>query len=161
MHFALSADQTAQLRTIRDERKRLDYVREIEERFLSGEKTWAAETDKSWDALHRLMADGRLTWDGGTYPLNHVVLAGELLYTGDDYIMTLKTPAQVRDIDGALRQMTETEFRERYFRIDATDYDVELSEDDLEYTWGWFGGVRDLYMRAAAVDRYVLFTADQ
>src|SRR5262245_10709156 len=44
------------------------------------------------------LADGELTWAGGDYPLNHTVLAGKLLYTGDDYIMSLKTPAQVKDV---------------------------------------------------------------
>ena len=161
VHFALSEQQVATLRAFPDDRKRLDHVHEIEEELLSGDKRYAAETDKSWDALHRLLADGLLTWSGGTYPLNHVVLAGELLYSGDDYIMSLKTPQIVADIAEALGNLTSAEFRSRYFEIDADDYDVDLSEDDLEYTMSWFEGVRDLYSRAASEGRYVLFTADQ
>jgi len=35
------------------------------------------ESDKAREAMHRALADGQLSWDGGTYPLNHVVLGGE------------------------------------------------------------------------------------
>lgn len=161
VHFALAEDQVRKLRANGDDSKRLEYVQGIEEELLSGDKLHAAESDKSWDALHRLMADGSLDWDGGQYPLNHVVLAGELLYAGDDYIMSLKTPEQVRDIADALHALDSDEFRSRYYRIDADDYDADLSDDDLEYTWSWFKGVRDLYSRAAKEGRYVLFTADQ
>jgi hypothetical protein len=52
--------------------------------------------------MHRTLADGELAWEGGDYPLNHTVLAGRLLYTGDDYIMSLKTPAQMKDVAAAL-----------------------------------------------------------
>ena len=120
-----------------------------------------AESDKSWDALHRLLADGNLTWDGGEYPLNHVVLGGRLLYTGDDYIMSLKTVAQVVDIASALEELDEAEFRHRYYNINAKDYDTELNDEDFEYTWSWFQGVRKLYSNAASSQRNVLFTADQ
>jgi hypothetical protein len=145
---------------IEDEKDRLDYVaRHIEKEYLSGD--YAAQTDKSWDALHRLLADGYLTWDGGEYPLNHVVLAGRLLYSDTDYIMSLKTPDQVKDIASALAMLSFDEFRERYFSIPANDYDVDLSEEDFDYTWHWFDGVRKLYARAASESRHVLFTADQ
>ena len=79
-----------------------------------------------------------LTWDGGEYPLNHVVLAGELLYTEPDYIMSLKSPAQVRDIAAALPAISEDHFRVRYFAIDPESYDGPLSEEDFGYTWEWF-----------------------
>ena len=38
---------------------------------------------------------------------------------------------------------------------------VEYSEEDLEYTWSWFEGVRDIYAKAAERGRAVLFTVDQ
>jgi hypothetical protein len=38
---------------------------------------------------------------------------------------------------------------------------VDLSEEDLDYTWDWFQEVRELYVRAAAAGRWMLFTADQ
>jgi len=106
-------------------------------------------------------ADGEISWDGGDYPLNHTVLAGELLYTDSDYIISLKTPEQVRDIAAALSSITETEFRRRYDAIDPKSYGLPLTDEDFRYTWDWFQGVRDLSSRAAQAVRFVLFTADQ
>jgi hypothetical protein len=162
VHFALKESEVKKLMSMDDEQDRLEFVtEEIEEQYLEGDKPFAAESDKSWDAMHRVLADGELTWEGGEYPLNHVVLAGELLYTDDDYIMSLKTPTQVKDIDKALSEITEKEFKQKYFSIDPENYGLELSDEDSEYTWNWFENVRQFYSRAAADNRYVLFTADQ
>jgi len=162
VHFALTKDEAAHLRSLIDEQARLDYVHEvIEKNYFSRHPELKAESDKSWDAMHRTLADGEMSWDGGEYPLNHTVLAGELLYTGSDYIMSLKSPEQVCDIAAALRAITQEEFRRRYFAIDAERYGTPLDEEDFLYTWTWFQGVRSLYIRAAKEGRFVLFTADQ
>ena len=102
-----------------------------------------------------------MSWTGGTYPLNHAVLAGEILYSESDYIMSLKTPAQVTDAAKAMADLTEAEFRKRYFAIKPCDYGSPVTEEDFQYTWDWFQGVRDFYAKAAAENRFVLFTADQ
>jgi hypothetical protein len=150
------------LRSFTDEQARLDHLQEvIEETYFGDHPDLKAESDKAWDAMHRTLTDGQLTWDGGEYPLSHVVLAGELLYTDADYIMSLKTPQQVRDIAAALPTVTEADFRRRYFALDAKSYGFPLTEEDFRYTWNWFQGVRDLYSRAAKEGRFVLFTADQ
>ena len=162
VHFALTKEDVAALRAIADEQERLSFLQEdIEERYLAKPANYAAESDKSWDAMHRALSDGRLTWKGGTYPLNHAVLAGELLYTDSDYIMTLKDPAQVRDIANGLRPLTEVHFRARYDAIDRESYGSELTDEDFDYTRHWFQRVRELYERAANEGRFVLFTADQ
>ena len=162
VHFALTEKEAAHLRSLDDEQARIDHLQEvIEETYFGEHPDLKAESDKAWDAMHRTLADGQLTWDGGEYPLSHVVLAGELLYTDSDYIMSLKTPEQVRDIAAALPAITETEFRRRYFAIDTKSYSTPLSDEDFRYTWDWFQSVRDLYTRAAKEGRFVLFTADQ
>jgi hypothetical protein len=162
VHFALTEKEAAHLRSLDDEQERLAHVQEeIEETYLGEHRDLTAESDKSWDAMHRALSDGQLSWDGGQYPLNHTVLAGEILYTESDYIMSLKTPKQVRDIAAALPAITEEEFRRRYFAIDAKSYGSPLSDEDFRYTWDSFQGVRDLYTRAAQAGRFVLFTADQ
>lgn len=162
VHFALTADDAAALEAIDDEEDRLEYLtEEIEVRYFEAGGTYKAESDKSWDAMHRLLADGRLSWDGGTYPLNHAVLAGKSLYGEDDYIMSLKTPAQVKDIAQALAELDESALRKRYDAIDAKDYDGTLDDEDFDYTWHWFQDVRKLYQLAAREGRYMLFTADQ
>lgn len=162
VHFALTDEEVKVLRSFADEQERLEHVQEvIEQRYLTADKAFAAESDKAWEAMHRALTDGNLSWKGGPYPLNHVGLAGEVLYTGSDYIMTLKTPRQVEDIAAALPGVTEQEFRRRYFTIDAAGYGSPVSEEDFGYTWEWFQAVREFYQRAATSHRYVLFTADQ
>ncbi len=162
VHFALTEDEVATLRAIDDEQDRISHIQEvIEEDYFSNHQDLLAQSDKAWDAMHRALADGELTWDGGKYPLNHVVLAGELLYTDSDYIVSLKTPQQVRDIAAALPAITEADFRKRYFAIDSHSYGMDLTEEDFGYVWDWFQSVRGLYSRASVEGRYVLFTADQ
>ncbi|MCR6474650.1 YfbM family protein [Variovorax sp. ZS18.2.2] len=162
VHFALTQDDAMALEAIENDDDRLEHLtEEIEERYFKEAEACIAESDKSWDAMHRALSDGTLSSSGGAYPLNHVVLGGTSLYAGDDYIMSLKTPAQVRDIAAALAPIGEAEFRRLYNNIDAEDYDGDVSDDDFEYTWGWFVGVRELYAKASAEGRFVLFTADQ
>ncbi len=162
VHFALTEKEVAHLRSLEDEQGRLEHLQEVvEEHYLNDEKQFAAESDKSWDAMHRALSDGETSWDGGDYPLNHTVLAGELLYTQSDYIMSLKTPQQVRDIAAALPGITEADFRRRYDAIDPNSYGFPLTDEDFHYTWDWFQGVRDLYIRAGQAGRFVLFTTDQ
>lgn len=162
VHFALSPDDAARLLALADDAARLDFVQEeIEERYLEDPGTYAAESDKAWDAMHRALADGLLSYDGGAYPLNHVVLGGRPLYGDEDYILSLKTPEQVRDVAAAVEGVTREALRQRYDAIDPDEYGFELSDDDFDYTWDWFENVRALFRTAAAEGRYVLFTADQ
>lgn len=153
--FALSRAEVAALRSVEDE-ARLDHLHEkIEGPFFRASKHLVGETDKAWDAIHRALTEGTLAWDGGTYPLNHAILGGEALFGNDDYILSLKTPDQVREIATALAHMTRSEFRRRYDAIDILDYDGEMGDQDLDYTWEWFTNVRELYRRAAQDGRYV------
>ena len=162
VHFALTEKEAALLSLLGDNRARLNHLQEvIEAAYFDQQPEYKAESDKSWDAMHRALAGGQLTWTCGDYPLNHTVLAGELLYTDSDYVMSLKTPQQVRDIAAALPGITEADFRRLYFAIDAKNYGFPLSDQDFRYTWNWFQGVRELYIKAAEGGRFVLFTADQ
>jgi hypothetical protein len=162
VHFALDARTVGKLRSFPGEQERLEYIREeLEEDYFANHQNWLAETDKAWDAIHRTLTDGEIRWDNGKYPLNHVILGGELLYTRDDYIVSLKTPAQVRDVAASLQDVAEEQFREAYFRIDPSSYGFSVGEEDFRYTWSWFQPLREFYCRAAEAGRYVLFTADQ
>ena len=162
VHFALTEKEAEQLRALDDEQTRLELLQEeIEENYFSGDKKYVAETDKAWDAMHRTLTDGKLAWDGGKYPLNHAVLAGELLYTESDYIMSLKSPKQVKDVASSLASVSQADFRQGYFKISPKEYGLPVTEEDFAYTWEWFQNVRELYQRAASEGRFVLFTADQ
>jgi len=161
VHFALSEKEVSELRSQPDDASRLEQLQEeIEPTYFEEHPELLAENDKAWDAIHRTLTDGKLAWDNGKYPLNHVIMGGEPLYSEGDYIISLKTPRQVQDIATALPSVTESDFRKRYFGIDKS-YGSPLSEEDFGYTWGNFQSVRELFLRAASENRYVLFTTDQ
>jgi len=161
VHLALSDADLQTLLTKQSDEDRIDFIQEIEPKYFESPRTYLAETDKSWDAMHRLLADGLLTFDGGEFPLSHVVLGGQQLYDGDDYLVSLKTSDQVRQIAAALASLDKAEFRRRYDALDPDQYEGEIGDEDFEYTWDWFQGVRQLYKVAAVEDRSVLFSVDQ
>lgn len=162
VHFALSNDDVVALLSRPSDAERLTLVQEdIEERYFEEPRVYIAQSDKAWDAMHRALSDGLLGYDGGQYPLNHVVLGGQPLYAQDDYIISLKTPDQVKDVAVAIASITEEQFRERYNSIDPGEYGFDLTDEDFQYTWEWFQDVRVLFQTAASESRHVLFTADQ
>lgn len=159
--FALTSEELQALEACTSDEERRDLLSsEIEPRYFENERLFMAETDKAWEAIHRVLADGELEPDAGPYPLNHVVLGGRQLYSDADYIISLKTAAQVAEIARTLEAIDEAEFRRRYGALDASAY-LEKSEEDLEYSVEWFDVTRDFYRRAAASGRPVVFTADQ
>jgi len=160
VHFSLTDAEVRELES-RDDEARLEYIQEeIEEQFFESRQDDLAETDKAWDAIHRCLTDGTL---GGasTSPLEIVVLGGESLYAGDDYIMTLKRADEVRAVIPHLARITEGSLRASYDKIDAGEYDGEIGDDDFGYTWENFVALRDFWERAAEKGRSVLFTVDQ
>ncbi len=98
MHFAITEDEVRELRDIDDEQERLDFFKEVIEPRYWEEERFLAESGKAWDAIHRALGDGPLNWDGGEAPLNQAILGGQSLYFEDDYILSLKTPQEVREL---------------------------------------------------------------
>jgi hypothetical protein len=111
--------------------------------------------------MHRALIDGALEWQNGTYPLDHVLLGGLDLLEGEDYIAVLKSSDQVRDVTAAIGAIDDASMAERYSTNVPRDYAPEYGDDDRDYTVESFGGVRTVYLAAAASGRWVLFTADQ
>src|SRR5262245_39824318 len=109
------------------------------------EQRWDADTlaecDKSWDAMHRCLTDGRLEDGSGAYPFSHVVLGPRQLHSGGDYIVSLVEPAEVRDVAAALSNVASEWFAERYRRLVPKNYSPNYGDQDLEYTWSWFENV--------------------
>ncbi len=160
--FSLDRETVSKIKSFESDEERLDFLQgDIEENMMSNEPERFAEFDKSWDALHRSLTDGKLEWDNGSFPLNYVILGGEVIYHEDDYIMSLKTPEQVEEIAEAIMAITEEDLRKGYYRIDKEDYGFDLTDEDFEYTWTWFQDSLDFWKKAASEKRYVLFTADQ
>ena len=116
VHFSVDESTIRALKAIADDQERLVFLQEeIEADYFAHHPRWLAQTYKAWDYIHRVLTDGQLDWNNGAYPLNHVVMGGERLYSGSGYILTLKTPNQVA---AKLHELTDADFRERFMKLD-------------------------------------------
>lgn len=158
VHFAITdVDLTSLLRASSDS-DLLGFISDnIEERW---DEEWLVQTDKAWDAIHRCLTDGRLQYDNGEDPLRLCILGGRQLYRGDDYIVSLKEPEQCAEIANALAAIDADWLRSRYLAIEPSDFGRNPSEDDFEYTWGWFSSLSQFYAKASTARRHVVFTVD-
>ena len=160
--FSLEENEIVKLKSFESDEDRLQYLQEeIEEPYFENHEDRVAELDKSWDALHRSLTDGNLEYSNGTFPLSHVVLGGDVIYTSGDYIMTVKTPHEVKRISEEIYKIDKEFLRGMYYKIDANNYGFPLTEDDFDYTWTWLEASREFWKLAAIENRYVLFTVDQ
>ncbi len=159
VHFAITEQQAQSLIDAPDDATVMEIIDSIEEN--EWETGLHAETDKAWDAIHRAMTDGSMTWDGGEEPLKWVILGGRRVYQGDDYIATLLTPAQVKAVAEAIAPMDEKALRKRYDELVPEDFCLGKGDEDFEYTWHWFNELKQFFQKAADAQRHVIFTADQ
>jgi hypothetical protein len=156
--FALTPEDELKILSCTSDAELLSLIQDdIEERW---EEEHLAETDKAWDAMHRTLTDGQLSFYDPT-PLGACILGGKPLYQDTQtYVVSYKSADQAKHVARAAATITKEWLRDRYFKLTA-DYDSPLSEEDFEYTWEYFEGVRDFYLKAAKDGRAVIFTVDQ
>ncbi|MEO0477290.1 MAG: DUF1877 family protein, partial [Planctomycetota bacterium] len=106
VYFALTDEQENQLLSlVGNDEAVINYIQmEIEEQW---DRDWLCETDKAWDAIHRCLTDGRLTYESTT-PLHKVVLGGQYLYQGDGYIASFVPVSDLVVIASELVGITES-----------------------------------------------------
>jgi hypothetical protein len=153
--FAITDDTVNALLAASSDEEVRAVVHEIE---WAWDETQLAETDKSWDAMHRALTDGSTKPRRRTDPLALAILGGTKLHRGDDYIVSLVLAEEVPEVARALTGIDEAAFRARYFRLVPPDYSLNYGEEDAEYTCAYFADVVEFYARAAAGGRAVIFT---
>lgn len=158
VHFAITKEQARVFTDAANDDALLALVHEVEEAW---DEDNLAESDKAWDAMHRCLTGGQLEFGGGAYPLSHCVLGPRQLHQGDDYIVSLVSPDEVRDVADALRNVSGDWFRQQYQTRVPKDYASEYGVEDMEYTWSYFEEVRELFEKAVARGKAVLFTVSQ
>ena len=159
VHFAIQPITMEKLLKAENDEILLSIIQdEIEDEW---DKEWLYQTDKAWDAIHRTLTDGNLTFKNGTFPLRAAILGGEQLYNGENYIVSLVRPNDVGAVVSALSDVDKDRLRSGYSRIKSSDYQGVINEEDFEYTWDWFDGLADFYRKAALDGRAVIFTVDQ
>ena len=156
VHFSIPVDQGGQLWD--GDEAALAYVDELEDQW---DTYYLQETDKAWGPIHRCLSDGTLAWAGGEWPLNGAVLGGEIMYLGDDYIITFLDEDEVAEVAGALDEATQPWFRSRFFALADHGYEHLTDEADFDYTWHWFELMRAFFRKTADEGRQLVFTADQ
>lgn len=157
--FAIDAPTAGRLRAARgDDDAILEIIEEVEEAW---DRPFLVETDKAWDAMHRALTDGSLSYGDASDPLGAVVLYGDQLYEGDDYVAVLKEPEQVRAAAAAAASIDDVAMDDRYRTMVPAEYGPEYGDEDRRYTVESFADVRDFYRRAADAGRSVLFTVDR
>jgi hypothetical protein len=158
VHFAVTSVQEKALLAAKSDRKLMGLVEEIEEAW---EERFVCETDKAWDAVHRCLTDGTLVYVSGEYPLNRCICGGRQLFRGQEYTVSYVSAPQVKDVANALPKITKAWMRKRYDKLDPEEYDeVEMGDEDFDYTWENFLELRQFYKRAADAGRAVIFTVD-
>ena len=117
-----------------------------------------------WHLIHTLLCDGDHAEDGGTMPLNQVILGGRSLYTGDDRIVRLVRPDIVGHAASALKQLDHDALNTTFQSIDLTEVCHLNSGDDATLK---FDSIRslinkttDLFENAASQGAAVVFYAD-
>jgi flavin-dependent dehydrogenase len=159
IHFAIDSGVMARLIAATSDDELMAVIQEeIEEKW---EEEWLHQSDKSWDALHRCLSDGTLQVSNDFDPMAAAVLGGVQLYSGDDYIISLVKPENVRTVADAISKVSKESLRERYNALDPKDYDGEIGDEDFDYTWSWFEDLPAFFERAALAGRAVVFTVDQ
>lgn len=153
VHFALNDTELEPLLAARDDEAVMEQIDELEERW---DKTWLAETDSAWAAIHLA-----LTSKDAPPGLGRAVLGGQQLHGGRDCHVVLVPAKEVPEVASALSRLDETSFKCLYNRINRKMYGRRLSPEDLAYTWGWFVPLQEFWKRAADAKRAVLFTADR
>ncbi len=121
-----------------------------------------AALDKSWDVIHRCLTDGSHRDLGkGTMPLSWCLLGGKSLHAGKEFIICYVTPEQVPQVAEALDKIEPHWLVGRYSSLQSSGYTGPINNEDFEYTWDYFTGVRNLYSKAAAANRAIVFVTDQ
>ena len=155
---AITREELDKLRSVPRADRVPDYLDEME-------MVDSCDLDKAWDAIHRALTNGKLEYGGKNPPGCWVILGGEVLRGSqegeEDYIVTCKSPNQVKQVFQFLAALTRKKFRKLYFAIDPEEYGFELSEEDFEYTWYYLSDSIPFWKNAAEQGLWVLFDVDQ
>jgi hypothetical protein len=156
VYFALKAKDATNLFDAAGDEEALEVL--LEEMEEEWDEAWLLEVDKAWDALHRCLTNGSLSFESLS-PLHQCVLGGRQLYPGEDCIVSFLDSENVKNVAAVIQPIDETWMRQKYEKIPPESYPDPLSEDDFQYIWTTFTEVKTFYRKAARYNRAVIFTA--
>lgn len=116
------------------------------------------DLDKSWDAINFLLTGHSLdTIESAEPPLSGVIFSGQIIDEDQDMgygPAQYLTPAQVKEVNDALVNISNDEFRRRYDPEKLKDKGVYPQswgedEDEKEYLTNYFNDLKIFYSKAA------------
>jgi len=146
-----------------------DRVELLNSFYLAADQDGRIQTvDKSWDAMHRILSGGWLDFEHGDEVLKACVIGGRQLSERNTWIMSYVWPNLVKRVSDAITDLSRDWFRSQYFALYTNPpglfvfrYEVDLDEQDFEYTWEYFTMARDFCGRMAERGLASVFAADQ
>jgi hypothetical protein len=120
-----------------------------------------AALDKAWWAIHLCMTNGDGSSGTGFTPQSMCIMGAENLHQDDGYIICLVAAEDVPDVARELDEVTEELMAAQYDLFVPKEFDAAWHAQDCKYTWSYFNAAREVYRRAAAAGRCVLFKVDQ
>jgi hypothetical protein len=141
--FLLTPSQLAQLRACADDEARENWLLALEEEV--SEDRWFT-FDQAWEALHRALGDGELVIQEGP-PRAHAVFGSVPVMDDEDTdtFAGLLPADQIANVVAALAPLDEAWVREHV-------------DDDFDYVWENFDGLRRFLARARDEGASVVFT---
>lgn len=162
--FSVDEEIVEHIKSLPMEQRPYYISEELEDLFFEEYPEKTAELDEYWDIIHRAITNGTLSFDTDEYPLNAMVLGGDVLYFDgdkyDDYIIVAKNPEMVQKLAVDISKLTKSEFKRGFLRI-GNDYSENLSNDDVENAWECLQDTIPFLKLAAKNKQWVLFTVDQ
>lgn len=132
------------------------------EKYVDSEEMGDSETlldlDKSWDGiLYLLTSHGINTIEEAHPPLSNVLFSGQIIDEDQDMgygPAQYLTPEQVKEINGALVNITIDELRKKYNAEEMNEKDVypqgwDNGADEIDYLVDYFVELKDFYTEAA------------
>jgi hypothetical protein len=163
--YALDADEARSLLAVAAEATSEREVAEAAELEDRDQESWTA-LDKAWYGidcclLHLVEDLHDPTLAPGD---DRCMFGGRPLTGGEDWIITLWEPAEVRAGVAILTGVTEASMRRAYAAWDAEetrDYPEYGDEEDFQYVWSYFQDAREFCAQAAGAGRAIVFLVDQ
>lgn len=157
VHFAITSEQVAAFLTADGDEAVMALLAEIE---AAWDEENLAESDKTWELLHRCLTNGTLEYGGGEYPLSHCILGPRQLLEEDGDIICLVQTDEVPDVANALGAISADAFRERCAQLLPKAHGSDTGHAEEQDAWSHLQKVRALFEKAAARRRAVVFTVE-
>lgn len=158
-HIALSREHAKQLFAIKDDAALLKFLEELKGKPDLKKSGRILDLGTAWDPIHRCLTEGELDPAGGDFPLNHAVLGGKQLHKGAEQTAVLVRPDMTRFIADALEELTEDDFRKKFFALSPQSYQQPIDEKHFMQTWIALLTLKDFYLAATENLEAVVFTA--